>query len=140
MTLASRLSHSSAIARPSPREAPKIRTVDSVVMRYSDQRADAADAPSARLRCPFELLGDRCDRPRRREDVTAIPLIVAPKCPYTSDQKSIIAMPYDARLLSGVTVLMAVVEAGSMARAAASPALTYSDGGRPRARLARRGP
>ena len=27
-------------------------------------------------------------------------------------------MPYDARLFSGVTVLMAVVEAGSMARAA----------------------
>jgi DNA-binding transcriptional LysR family regulator len=35
-------------------------------------------------------------------------------------------MPYDARLLSGVTVLMAVVEAGSMARAAEALGLTSS--------------
>jgi DNA-binding transcriptional LysR family regulator len=35
-------------------------------------------------------------------------------------------MPYDARLLSGVTVLMAVVEAGSMARAIEALGLTSS--------------
>ena len=67
---------------------------------------------------------------RRRDDVTGIPLIVAPKCPYTSDWRSVIAMPYDARLLSGVTVLMAVVEAGSMARAAEALGLTSSGVGR----------
>ena len=43
----------------------------------------------------------------RTDDVTAFSLIVAPKCPYTLDRGSVIAMPYDARLLSGVTVLMA---------------------------------
>ena len=63
---------------------------------------------------------------RRRDDVTAIALIVAPKCPYTSAWESVIAMPYDARLLSGVTVLMAVVEAGSMARAIEALGLTSS--------------
>jgi hypothetical protein len=135
MTLASRLSHSSAIARPSPREAPKIRTVDSVVMRYSDQRADAADALGARLHCPFALRGIDPIARRRRDDVTAFALIVAPKCPYTSDLDSVIAMPYDARLLSGVTVLMAVVEAGSMARAAEALGLTSSGVGRAIGRL-----
>jgi DNA-binding transcriptional LysR family regulator len=45
------------------------------------------------------------------------------------------AMPYDGRLLSGVTVLMAVVEAGSMARAAAALGLTSSGVGRAIARL-----
>src|SRR6201998_3565213 len=35
-------------------------------------------------------------------------------------------MPYDGRLLSGVTVLMAVVEAGSMARAGEALGLTPS--------------
>src|SRR5258706_13741101 len=44
-------------------------------------------------------------------------------------------MPYDARLLSGVTVLMAVVEAGSMARAAEALGLTSSGVGRAIARL-----
>src|SRR4029077_15588700 len=39
-------------------------------------------------------------------------------------------MPYDARLLSGVMVLMAVVEAGSMARAAEALGLTSSGVGR----------
>jgi hypothetical protein len=72
---------------------------------------------------------------RRREDVTAITLIVAPKCPYTSDLESTIPMPYDARLLSGVTVLMAVVEAGSMARAAEALGLTSSGVGRAIGRL-----
>jgi hypothetical protein len=66
--------------------------------------------------------------PRWRDDVTAIPLIVAPKCPYISDWESVIEMTYDARLLSGVTVLMAVVEAGSMARAAEALGLTSSGG------------
>jgi DNA-binding transcriptional LysR family regulator len=45
------------------------------------------------------------------------------------------AMPYDGRLLSGVTVLMAVVEAGSMARAAEALGLTSSGVGRAVARL-----
>src|SRR6201986_1633583 len=44
-------------------------------------------------------------------------------------------MPYDGRLLSGVTVLMAVVEAGSMARAAEALGLTPSGVGRAIARL-----
>src|SRR5260370_2692805 len=44
-------------------------------------------------------------------------------------------MPYDARLLSGVTVLMAVVEAGSMARAAGALGLTSSGVGRAIGRL-----
>ena len=44
-------------------------------------------------------------------------------------------MPYDSRLLSGVTVLMAVVEAGSMARAAEALGLTSSGVGRAIARL-----
>jgi DNA-binding transcriptional LysR family regulator len=44
-------------------------------------------------------------------------------------------MPYDARLLSGVTVLMAVVEAGSMARAAEALGLTSSGVGRAIGRL-----
>ena len=44
-------------------------------------------------------------------------------------------MPYDGRLLSGVTVLMAVVEAGSMARAAEALGLTPSGVGRAVARL-----
>ncbi len=44
-------------------------------------------------------------------------------------------MPYDGRLLSGVTVLMAVVEAGSMTRAAAALGLTSSGVGRAVARL-----
>ena len=44
-------------------------------------------------------------------------------------------MPYDGRLLSGVTVLMAVVEAGSMVRAADALALTPSGVGRAISRL-----
>jgi DNA-binding transcriptional LysR family regulator len=44
-------------------------------------------------------------------------------------------MTYDDRVLSGVTVLMAVVEAGSMARAAEALALTPSGVGRAVARL-----
>ena len=44
-------------------------------------------------------------------------------------------MPYDGRLLSGLTVLMAVVEAGSMARAAEALGLTSSGVGRAIARL-----
>jgi DNA-binding transcriptional LysR family regulator len=44
-------------------------------------------------------------------------------------------MTYDGRLLSGVTVLMAVVEAGSMARAATALGLTPSGVGRAIARL-----
>lgn len=44
-------------------------------------------------------------------------------------------MPYDGRLLSGVTVLMAVVEAGSMARAAEALGLTASGVGRAIQRL-----
>lgn len=44
-------------------------------------------------------------------------------------------MPYDGRLLSGLTVLMAVVEAGSMARAAEGLGLTSSGVGRAVARL-----
>jgi DNA-binding transcriptional LysR family regulator len=44
-------------------------------------------------------------------------------------------MTYDGRLLSGVTVLMAVVEAGSMARAATALGLTSSGVGRAIARL-----
>jgi DNA-binding transcriptional LysR family regulator len=44
-------------------------------------------------------------------------------------------MPYDGRLLSGVTVLMAVVEAGSMARAAEALGLTSSGVGRAISRL-----
>ncbi len=44
-------------------------------------------------------------------------------------------MTYDGRLLAGVTVLMAVVEAGSMARAAEALALTPSGVGRAIARL-----
>lgn len=44
-------------------------------------------------------------------------------------------MPYDGRLLSGVTVLMAVVEAGSMTRAADALGLTASGVGRAIARL-----
>src|ERR1700751_5789131 len=47
-------------------------------------------------------------------------------------------MPYDARLLSGVTVLMAVVEAGSMARAAEGLGLTSSGIGRAIGRLENR--
>jgi DNA-binding transcriptional LysR family regulator len=45
------------------------------------------------------------------------------------------AMTYDGRLLSGVTVLMAVVEAGSMTRAADALGLTPSGVGRAIARL-----
>jgi hypothetical protein len=74
---------------------------------------------------------------RPRDDVTAFSLIVAPKCQYTSDWESVIVMPYDARLLSGVTVLMAVVEAGSMARAAGALGLTSSGVGRAIGRLER---
>ena len=44
-------------------------------------------------------------------------------------------MPYDGRLLSGLTVLMAVVEAGSMARAAEALGLSSSGVGRAVARL-----
>src|SRR5271156_6006648 len=44
-------------------------------------------------------------------------------------------MPYDGRLLSGVTVLMAVIEAGSMARAAEGLGLTSSGVGRAVSRL-----
>ena len=44
-------------------------------------------------------------------------------------------MPYDGRLLSGVTVLMAVIEAGSMARAAEALSLTSSGVGRAVSRL-----
>jgi len=44
-------------------------------------------------------------------------------------------MPYDARLLSGVTVLMAVVEAGTMVRAAEALGLSPSGVGRAIARL-----
>jgi DNA-binding transcriptional LysR family regulator len=44
-------------------------------------------------------------------------------------------MPYDGRLLSGVTVLMAVVEARSMARAAEALGLTPSGVGRAISRL-----
>jgi DNA-binding transcriptional LysR family regulator len=44
-------------------------------------------------------------------------------------------MPYDGRLLSGVTILMAVVEAGSMARAAEALGLTSSGVGRAVSRL-----
>src|SRR6201987_728300 len=44
-------------------------------------------------------------------------------------------MPYDGRLLSGVTVLMAVVEARSMVRAAEALGLTPSGVGRAIARL-----
>jgi DNA-binding transcriptional LysR family regulator len=51
------------------------------------------------------------------------------------DSKYGVDMPYDGRLLSGVTVLMAVVEAGSMARAAEALNLTPSGVGRAIARL-----
>jgi DNA-binding transcriptional LysR family regulator len=44
-------------------------------------------------------------------------------------------MPYDGRLLSGVTVLMAVVEAGTMTRAAETLGLTQSGVGRAVQRL-----
>src|SRR5277367_336006 len=44
-------------------------------------------------------------------------------------------MPYDGRLLSGVTVLMAVIGAGSMARAAEALGLTSSGVGRAVSRL-----
>jgi DNA-binding transcriptional LysR family regulator len=44
-------------------------------------------------------------------------------------------MPYDGRLLSGVTVFMAVVEAGSMARASEALGLTSSGVGRAIARM-----
>jgi DNA-binding transcriptional LysR family regulator len=44
-------------------------------------------------------------------------------------------MPYDGRLLSGVTVLMAVIEAGSMTRAAEALGLTSSGVGRAVSRL-----
>src|ERR1700752_3636061 len=44
-------------------------------------------------------------------------------------------MPYDGRLLSGVSVLMAVIEAGSMARAAEALGLTSSGVGRAVSRL-----
>jgi DNA-binding transcriptional LysR family regulator len=44
-------------------------------------------------------------------------------------------MPYDGRLLAGVSVLMAVVEAGSMARAAEALSLSPSGVGRAIARL-----
>ncbi len=44
-------------------------------------------------------------------------------------------MPYDGRVLSGVTVLMAVVEAGSMARAADTLGMTASGVGRAIQRL-----
>src|SRR5882724_1744682 len=44
-------------------------------------------------------------------------------------------MPYDGRLLAGVSVLMAVVEAGGMARAAEAVGLTPSGVGRAIARL-----
>ena len=44
-------------------------------------------------------------------------------------------MPYDGRLLAGVSVLMAVVEAGGMARAAEALGLTPSGVGRAIARL-----
>lgn len=47
-------------------------------------------------------------------------------------------MQYDGRLLSGVTVLMAVVEAGSMARAADAIGMTSSGVGRAIARLEER--
>jgi DNA-binding transcriptional LysR family regulator len=47
-------------------------------------------------------------------------------------------MPYDGRLLSGVTVLVAVVEAGSMARAADALGLSSSGVGRAIARLEKR--
>jgi DNA-binding transcriptional LysR family regulator len=47
-------------------------------------------------------------------------------------------MLYDGRLLSGVTVLMAVVEAGSMARAAQALGLSSSGVGRAIARLEKR--
>src|ERR1700720_100776 len=103
MTLASRLSHSSAIARPSPREAPKIRTVDFVVMCHSDQRGTPAmRAWRAASLSHYFAGGIDPIAHRRKDDVTAFALIVAPKCPYTSDRESLIAMPYDGRLLSGV--------------------------------------
>jgi Bacterial regulatory helix-turn-helix protein, lysR family len=88
-----------------------------------------------RFAVPLRYWGINPIAHRRREDVTAVTLIVAPKCPYTSDWGSVIAMPYDARLLSGVTVLMAVVEAGSMARAAETLGLTSSGVGRAIGRL-----
>ncbi len=44
-------------------------------------------------------------------------------------------MPYDGRLLAGVTVLMAVVEAGTMTRAAEALGLTQSGVGRAIQRL-----
>jgi DNA-binding transcriptional LysR family regulator len=47
-------------------------------------------------------------------------------------------MPYDGRLLSGVTVLMAVVEAGSMVRATQALGLSSSGVGRAIARLEKR--
>jgi hypothetical protein len=56
-------------------------------------------------------------------------------CRYYWDSKSGIRMRYDGRLLSGVTVLMAVVEAGTMARAAEALGLTASGVGRAIARL-----
>ena len=41
-----------------PREAPKIRTVDFVVMPYSDQRAHAGDALGTRLSVPLRYWRD----------------------------------------------------------------------------------
>jgi DNA-binding transcriptional LysR family regulator len=49
-----------------------------------------------------------------------------PLCQYGRSLKSGIEMPYDGRLLSGVTVLAAVIEAGTIVRASEALGLTAS--------------
>ncbi len=66
-------------------------------------------------------------------------LIEGPECHYSADINSVINMSethsYDSRLFAGVSVLMAVVEAGTMTKAAEALGLTPSGVGRAIARL-----
>jgi hypothetical protein len=52
-------------------------------MRYSDQRANAADAPGFAVALRYWGIDPIAHR--QKDDVTVFSLTVAPKCPYTSD-------------------------------------------------------
>src|ERR1700731_3713640 len=100
MTCQSRPQYSSASAKPRPREAPTINTVDFCVMTL------LRFIPARSFRRGLLLRWDRGSPAVVGQiDVPAGLLNRVPLCHYSRSLESGIKMPYDGRLLSGVTVL-----------------------------------